>query len=442
MSRAFTCTCGSTFMADIVSNPTCPACRTMLNASTGEPIAIAAGDANILPDGDILLRAEASDNFVEPEPAYVADLQDDGPDIYALSRQDDSLRRSAPALQRFWAAIGVIPLSMPASCLAYGPGNEWALAGNGLNVQMLKMKSGERDRVFRKHEAPVSALALSPDGRSALSADAGGDLIWWDLDSGTTTHRVRAHVGPVRCLAIAPDGSHALSGGADGSARLWDLSCGCHNFPIALTAPRAAITAVSFATDGRHFLAADEDGHIDVWSMEICGIAGTFRAHTEEPIVSVRCHDGMITALAAPAISTAPTYPKVFRWDLFTGRSKICFDRPVDPTIIPGCVALDREGWRMLIAGRPPSLPFHQIPMLANAYSEMREGLRDFFRIGPGSRDATNSLQVMSVNSGYRLHSFRAVKGDVISLAAAPDHTRVLAATTDGCLHVYATPET
>src|SRR5262249_29600183 len=157
-----------------------PACDALLDATTGERLPTAvADDAGILPDGDILLRLQPGDEIVEADvPVLAAD--DDGPDTYAVSRDADGTPRGpVAASHQFWAAIGVIALPMPAWSRAYGPANEWGLAGTGLNVQILNMKAGAKDRLFRKHEAPVTALALSPDGRSALSADAGGTLIWW-----------------------------------------------------------------------------------------------------------------------------------------------------------------------------------------------------------------------------------------------------------------------
>ncbi len=254
-------------------------------------------DASVLPAGDLQLRIEPRDEVVEARVDCVEELEDDGPDSYALMRlQDGQLRGSAPALQKFWAAIGVIGLKNSASCLAYGSANEWGLAGCGMDVQILNMKAGAKAHLFCKHESPVTAMALAPDGRSALSGDAAGDLLWWDLAAGAIMHRVRAHVGAVLALAIAPEGAHAVSGGADGATRLWDLSCGCHAFPIANPGPGAEVSAVAFSTDGRAFLAGDADGRIDLWATETGNFLHSVRA-ADGPIASVRCFDGVITAV-------------------------------------------------------------------------------------------------------------------------------------------------
>jgi WD40 repeat protein len=441
MTIALTCTCGNTFAADpawadrLVA---CPVCNDLLAVSTGEACPRASAGANVLPEGDIPLRIEACDEVVATHVDCIE--EDDGPDTYDLSRAQHGLRGSAPALQKFWAAIGVLRLRNSAECLAYGPANEWGLAACGMDVQILNMKAGVKAHLFSKHESPVTAVALAADGRSALSGDAGGDLMWWDLAAGAVTQRVRAHVGAVFTLAIAPDGMHAVSGGADGATRVWDLSCGCHTFPIANPGAQAEITAVAFSTDGHAFLAGDDDGHISLWDTETGNFMHSVRA-ADAPIVSVRCFDGAITAVTAPSESEVAIHPAAFRWDAKTGRPLPCFEKAVEPTVIPGCVSLDRDGRRLLVAGRSPALPFQHIPTaLAGTLAEVRDSFRDFFRIRQ-ARASSSKLEVWSLSTGACLHGFPAVAGDIRSLAISPDNTRILASSTDGNLHVFAMPE-
>lgn len=448
MSIAITCNCGNTFVADAAWADrvvACPVCNDLLAVSGGEarPIAraeLAAGAVSVLPDGDIALRIEPGDEVVQADVDCVQEPADDGPDTYNLMRaQAWQLRGAAPALQKFWARLGVIRLKNAASSLAYGPANEWGLAGCGMDVQVLNMKAGQKAHLFCKHESPVTALALAPDGRSALTGDAGGDLMWWDLASGAVTQRVRAHVGAVLAIAIAPEGSLALSGGADGATRVWDLSCGCHAFPIGNSGVGAEISAVAFSTNGRAFFAGDMEGRIDRWAADTGNFLHSMSA--SEPIASVRCFDGMITAVTAPGPSEIAAHPRVLRWDAQTRRPLPCFEKAVEPRIIPSCVSLDRDGRRLLVAGRAPSLPFQHVPSaLAPALAEVRDGLRDFFRVRPG-REGSSSLQVWSLSTGACLHAFPAVPGDLHCLAISPDNTRILGASTDGNLHVFAMPE-
>lgn len=447
MNIVLTCICGNSFAAEDACAErliACPVCEELLSVSTGERVerghALSAEDTNVLPDGEIRLKLEPGDERVEADDECVVPEMEDGRDTYDFSREHNTLLSSAIASHRFYGAIGVIPLPLPASCLVYSATNEWALAGCGMNVQILNMRAGEKTRLFHKHETPVTAVALAPDGRSALTGDANGDLLWWDLANGAITHRQRAHVGAVHALAVAGDGMHAVSGGADGATRLWDLSCGCHTVPIASPGVQEEVTAVAFSTDGQFFLAGDAAGHIDVWTTQTGNFLQRLRAPAD-PIADVRCHDGLITAVAGPEASEVAVHPTVCRWEVRTGRPRPCFDDAVAPAMIAGCVSLDREGRRLLVAGRSPDLPFQQLPVLADVMMEMRDGIRDFFRVRSDTRYCPSSLHVLSLNTGARLHAFPAIGSTIHRLAASPDNTRLLAASTDGNLHVFAMPE-
>lgn len=76
---------------------------------------------------------------------------------------------------------------------------------------------------------PVSepALALAVEGALLVSGHADGNLVTWDLATGTAQHIVEsAHEGPVTALALARRGERPLvvSGGADGRIRFWNVT--------------------------------------------------------------------------------------------------------------------------------------------------------------------------------------------------------------------------
>lgn len=447
MTVAITCNCGNTFTASVALARrliACPVCNDLLSVEAGEVVGTVARSTKggVLPDGELQIRLEPADEVAMVPAEAISDprLEDDGPDTYQMSQlQPWQTRGAMLPSHRFWAALGVIGLGEPASCLAYGPFNEWALAGCGLGVQLLKMKSGAKGNFFRKHEAPVTALAISPDGRSALTADAGGDLFWWELASGAVTQRVRAHIGPATALAVAPEGGLAISGGADGAVRLWDLSCGCHNVPIAMPGERGEIAAVQFSSDGKTFLAADADGRIDVWRTETGNVALGVTA--KEPVVCVRSFEDYITAVVRPATSEIGVHPRVLRWDGLTGKPMQCFGKAMEPRLIPELATLDRDGRRLMVAGRLPALPFQHVPSaLAGTLAEVRDGFRDFFRIRQDGQTAT-FLEAWSLGSGACLHGYAPVPGQIHGIALAPDNTRILAAASTGHLHVFAMPE-
>lgn len=65
----------------------------------------------------------------------------------------------------------------------------------------------------------VWAVALTPDGRQALTASEDFTARVWDIMSGTCERVLEGHTGWVVGMAISPDGSHAVTASHDGTAR-------------------------------------------------------------------------------------------------------------------------------------------------------------------------------------------------------------------------------
>lgn len=73
------------------------------------------------------------------------------------------------------------------------------------------------------HQAAVTTLAMSPDGR--LLATGGEDLAinLWDLGSGKRIKKMTGHTGSIYSLAFSEESSLLTSGGADWTVRCWDV---------------------------------------------------------------------------------------------------------------------------------------------------------------------------------------------------------------------------
>ena len=72
---------------------------------------------------------------------------------------------------------------------------------------------------LRGHGGPVRAVAVSPDGRLALSGSFDQSAILWSLDQGTALAVLRFHDGAVNAAAALADGRFA-TGGEDGRIAL------------------------------------------------------------------------------------------------------------------------------------------------------------------------------------------------------------------------------
>ena len=80
-------------------------------------------------------------------------------------------------------------------------------------------------KVLKGHPEPVFDVAVSPDGRRAVSGSFDNTLMVWDLESGEMLRRFRdPQTGPVFDSAMSPDGKTGLVGSFAGSIVHWQLA--------------------------------------------------------------------------------------------------------------------------------------------------------------------------------------------------------------------------
>jgi WD40 repeat protein len=64
-------------------------------------------------------------------------------------------------------------------------------------------------------------VMLFPDGKTLAAGDKAGNLMMWDLETGTEKFRTKAHEAQINALTLSPDGKTLVSCAHDGTVRLW-----------------------------------------------------------------------------------------------------------------------------------------------------------------------------------------------------------------------------
>lgn len=114
---------------------------------------------------------------------------------------------------------------------------------------------------MRGHGGPVRALAVSPDGRTAISGSFDQSAILWSLDQGSALAVLRFHEGAVNAAA-ALGAKNFLTGGEDGRIAVWRLGEGTPERVIeGHTGP---VAALAVSPDGRLVASASWDGTVRV----------------------------------------------------------------------------------------------------------------------------------------------------------------------------------
>ena len=88
-------------------------------------------------------------------------------------------------------------------------------APSDCTLRLWDLATGELIRTFTGHEDWVSGLAITPDGRHALSGSDDCTLKLWDLGTVSSSRTFTGHEDGVTAVAVTPDGRRALSGSRD-----------------------------------------------------------------------------------------------------------------------------------------------------------------------------------------------------------------------------------
>lgn len=117
-------------------------------------------------------------------------------------------------------------------------------------------------RWLEGHEAAVKAVAFAGPNR-AVSAGDDFTIAIWDLAAGKRLHRLAGHAGQIKDLTVSPDGKLLASASWDRTARLWDLATG--DLIGVLKGHEGPVNDVAFL-DNETLLTASSDGTIRSWN--------------------------------------------------------------------------------------------------------------------------------------------------------------------------------
>jgi len=157
-------------------------------------------------------------------------------------------------------------------------------------------------RQFAGHEAPVRALAFSPDGRSLASGGEDNRICLWDRKTGRLLKTLRGHASGVRGCDFSPDGRWILSGGQDAQVKLWEPKTYAPYRWLGEEEGHAdAVLDARFSRDGRLVVTASRDRTASVWDVA----TGRLRRRLEEGhefLASTGCFydDGSRAVFAEP----------------------------------------------------------------------------------------------------------------------------------------------
>ena len=163
----------------------------------------------------------------------------------------------------------------PVYTVYFAPGGDQLVWWARGTVQLQDFETGELGQPVQ-HEDFVSAITLSPDGQTLVTAAAGtvdGEfqplVLLWDAARGDLLGEPKSAVllpgQPVNALAFSPDGQ-TLAAGAGTEIILWDAAS--QQELTRLKGHSEGITALAYSPDGRYLASASSDGTVLLWQTD------------------------------------------------------------------------------------------------------------------------------------------------------------------------------
>ena len=178
-------------------------------------------------------------------------------------------------------------------------------------------------RTMVGHRSLIEALAVTPDGRFAVSGEYARDMPIkiWDLHTGLLLNEL-ASQSRVECLAMTPDGSQVISG-SGASIKMWNLTSGEQTLSIDISLPdypaQNKVTGLAATPDGKIIICAHKNTII-LWDLERKTVVETLTISSKYSEVSsvAISKNGKI----AVSVTKRGNRPEV--WDLVEGRKLLC----------------------------------------------------------------------------------------------------------------------
>ena len=300
-------------------------------------------------------------------------------------------------------------------------------------LRVWDLESGQSLRTLQGHSSEVIGVAITPDGRRAVSASYDNTLRIWDLESGQSLRTLESYSDLVPGVAITPDGRLAVSACEDDTLRVWDLESGQSLRTLKGHSSSVTGLAVAITLDGRRAVSASEDQTLRVWDLESGQCLRTLQGHSRAVLGVAITPDGR-RAVSASGDQTLRV------WDLESGQ---CVSTLEGHSSSVNGIAITLDGRRAVSASydntlRVWDLESGQSLRTLQGHSSSVNGIAitlDGRRAVSASGDQT--LRVWDLESGQTLRTLQGHSSSVNGIAITLDGRRAVSASGDNTLRVW-----
>lgn len=133
-------------------------------------------------------------------------------------------------------------------------------------IKLWDLQTGQRVQTLAGHDdSAVTALAISPDGKTLASSGWDNTVRVWNLETSEEIHTMKGHTDHVWSVVFSPDGKTLASGSWDKTIKLWNLQTGeeINTF----IGHNSRISSVAFSPNSKNLVSSSFDSTIKVWHL-------------------------------------------------------------------------------------------------------------------------------------------------------------------------------
>ena len=288
-----------------------------------------------------------------------------------------------------------------------------------------------RSRLTLQHQAEVSAVQWSPDGRRLATASRDALVTLWDAESGVKLRAFGAHASALNDLQWSPDGSRIATAGDDKMALVLDAETG--RVLLVLSGHDAPVNEVAWSPDGRCLATAGADHLAKIWDAE--------KGHE---LASLSGHFAGVWGLAwspdGRRLATVSRDKTGRIWDAASFRPLLTLEWHEDDVY---SVAWSPDGRRVATSGRDRTAKLWDAETGATVlnlpgHRDAVDGIAcspNGVRLATASRDKT--ARIWDIVTGRELLLLQGHHGSLTRIVWSPDGMRVATSSADSTAKVW-----
>ncbi len=224
------------------------------------------------------------------------------------------------------------------TALALSPDGKTLVTGSrDKSIRVWDLNTTKVIRMLQGHTEEITSLAFSRDGTQLASASKDQNIRIWNLSSTDEHRNFVGHDGYVWSAVFSNDGKFFASGGADRQIIIRNTATG--DIIKKIDAHKLAVTALAYNPDGSQLVSAGGDQLVKLWNAKTGELIKEFKGHTSAVMAVAFSGDGK-------QILSGGADKEARLWDVEKGTAAQTFPNVRSPI---SSVALRKDGKQAVI---------------------------------------------------------------------------------------------